>query len=436
MSAFQPGKLAMLVVCNGMDASKLAALARRRVGAAGSCGGPPRCYLGGAAVAPRRVWCVRSLDALGLEDGAPASDAAAARGQDLSETGAYDSDALGLEDGAPASDAAAPRGQDLSETGRGRASPPSQVESLKTDSKNAGAHKTRQLLWAAYGAIATTLGGVEGAVAGFLKYNEPAVEGEDGAASFEAFTKKQAHALGQGGLELMGRKLRPLEEPESKQWAVVFCEGDEAVDALDDIKNAEACVYVVRRADMSLMNHGGAAAAAWIFRGDEYRRGRSDRRAPQVTATACYVGTRLKRRHCKNVSALKTQKDLEKFLEDVKPALQSVDWTGSKPAAMLPSFCRADISSTNRGGAAAATWIFRGDGSRRRRGRSAETARLRYNTLLAGPGFPAPLVAALPAGVGHAASAAPGDVYDAARGRAACRRRRRGEPRRYRGEPR
>mmetsp|Transcript_16649 Transcript_16649/g.51448 ORF Transcript_16649/g.51448 Transcript_16649/m.51448 type:complete len:341 (-) Transcript_16649:24-1046(-) len=234
MSAFQPGKLAMLVVCNGMDASKLAAL----------------------------------------------------------------------------------------------------VESLKTDSKNAGAHKTRQLLWAAYGAIATTLGGVEGAVAGFLKYNEPAVEGEDGAASFEAFTKKQAHALGQGGLELMGRKLRPLEEPESKQWAVVFCEGDEAVDALDDIKNAEACVY--------------------------------------VTATACYVGTRLKRRHCKNVSALKTQKDLEKFLEDVKPALQSVDWTGSKPAAMLP-----------------------------------------YNTLLAGPGFPAPLVAALPAGVGHAASAAPGDVYDA-----------------------
>ena len=41
-------------------------------------------------------------------------------------------------------------------------------------------------------------------------------------------------------------------------------------------------------------------------------------------------------------------------------------------------FCRADLPPMNRGDAAAATWIFRGDGSRRRRGRrgySADTSR-------------------------------------------------------------
>ena len=47
-------------------------------------------------------------------------------------------------------------------------------------------------------------------------------------------------------------------------------------------------------------------------------------------------------------------------------------------------FCRVDVLPTSRGDAAAATWIFRGDESRRRRGRDADipwgkVARLRYS---------------------------------------------------------
>mmetsp|Transcript_28611 Transcript_28611/g.85483 ORF Transcript_28611/g.85483 Transcript_28611/m.85483 type:complete len:341 (+) Transcript_28611:134-1156(+) len=206
------------------------------------------------------------------------------------------------------------------------------IDHQKSESKNAGAHKTRQLLWNAYGALGARLAGVEGGYAGFLKYAAGSGD-DDGDASLEPFTKRQAHALSQGGLELMGRKLRPLEEPDSKQWMIAFC-GADAQAAYDDITSAEACVT--------------------------------------ITSAACFVGTRLKRRHCKNVAGLKQPKDVEKFLEDVKPALQSVAWQGS--AAPQPNG---------------------------------------YNTLLAGPGFAAPLLAALPDAVGHSPGGAPSEVYDA-----------------------
>ena len=78
------------------------------------------------------------------------------------------------------------------------------IESLKESSKNAGSHKARQLLWEGYGAIASKLGGMDGSYAGFLQW------GSEGA-SLTPATKKQAHALGQGGLEILGRRHRPLE---------------------------------------------------------------------------------------------------------------------------------------------------------------------------------------------------------------------------------
>jgi len=200
------------------------------------------------------------------------------------------------------------------------------IDSLKEQSKNAGGHKLRQLLWEGYGAIAAKLGGLDGSYAGFLKW------GADGA-SLTPTTKKQAHALGQGSLEILGRRHRPLEEPEAKSWIVVFTEQD-ATEALHDITAAEACI--------------------------------------SITDKACHVGTRYKRRRCKGVSsALKTPKDVEKFLSELGPSLLSVEWTGSTQMEATP-----------------------------------------YNVLLAGA-FATPLVAALPDGVGHISSHSSGDIYDA-----------------------
>ena len=159
------------------------------------------------------------------------------------------------------------------------------IESLKESSKNAGSHKARQLLWEGYGAIASKLGGMDGSYAGFLQWGS-------GGASLTPATKKQAHALGQGGLEILGRRHRPLEEPESKSWIVVFTER-EARDALADITSSEACI--------------------------------------SITDKACHVGTRYKRRRCKGVSSpIKTPKDLEKYLAELAPALLSVEWSSSQ----------------------------------------------------------------------------------------------------------
>ena len=82
----------------------------------------------------------------------------------------------------------------------------------------------------------------------------------------------------------------------------------------------------VRRADISPVNRGGAAAAAWIFQGDESRRRRGchvDISWRRVAATPRRSDARGQKRHC------------------MGPALD---------------------------GAAAATWIFHGVESRRRRG--------------------------------------------------------------------
>ena len=207
------------------------------------------------------------------------------------------------------------------------------VDKMKTDSKGCGTHKMRALLWDAYGAVIGKLSGVSGDFHGFLTYAAGSSEDDAGAADVIPFTKKQAHALSQGGLELFGKKHKPLEEPESSKWVMAYAE-DEARAALDDIRDAEACVY--------------------------------------LTSTAAYVGTRYKRRQCKTVSGVKAPKDLEKVLESLPAAMQSVDWHRQNPPAL---------------GA--------------------------YNCLVAGPGFPAPLLAALPAGVGRSDSSSPGDVYDA-----------------------
>lgn len=207
------------------------------------------------------------------------------------------------------------------------------VDAMKTDSKNCGTHKLRSLLWDGYGAIISKLSSVSGDYHGFLAFYGPATDDDTGKAVLTPFTKKQAHALSSGGLELMGKKHKPLEEPESPKWVTAYCE-DEAALAYDDIVNAESCVY--------------------------------------VTSSAAFVGTRLKRRRCKGVSGVKTLKDLEKVLADLPPALQSVDWTPAQPPA--PNG---------------------------------------YNVLLAGAGFPAPLLKELPATLGRVDSSSPGDVYDA-----------------------
>ena len=93
-----------------------------------------------------------------------------------------------------------------------------------------------------------------------------------------------------------------------------------------------------------------------------------------ITADGIFTATRLKRRLCKGSSPPKTVKDLEKLLTELKPDAPIVSIGWHKEPAPSPNA---------------------------------------YNLLLAGPGFSAPVLSALPEGVAHVESASPEDIYAA-----------------------
>mmetsp|Transcript_9435 Transcript_9435/g.11312 ORF Transcript_9435/g.11312 Transcript_9435/m.11312 type:complete len:340 (-) Transcript_9435:103-1122(-) len=160
------------------------------------------------------------------------------------------------------------------------------VEKQRIDSKNIGSHKQRVLYWNAYSAISSRLSSVEGKVDAMITYHLGSDAEEDGKAEIIPLTKRQKHALSQGGLELMGKKIKPLDE-NSKGWMIVYGE-DDATSAWEDIHSAEPCIY--------------------------------------MTGSAVFVGTRYKRKQCKGISGCKTVKEFEKLLGEVQPCLQSIDW--------------------------------------------------------------------------------------------------------------
>uniref|UniRef100_A0A6S8EEA5 Uncharacterized protein n=3 Tax=Aplanochytrium stocchinoi TaxID=215587 RepID=A0A6S8EEA5_9STRA len=160
------------------------------------------------------------------------------------------------------------------------------LEQLKNDSKNIGSHKQRVLYWNAYSAIIPRLSSITGKVNAFITYHTVSDPDEDGKADIIELTKKQRHALAHGGLELMGKKTKSLDE-NSKGWVIVYGE-DDAVTAWEDIHFAEPCIY--------------------------------------MTSSAVFVGTRFKRKQCKSIGTCKTVKEFEKLMSEIQPSLQSIDW--------------------------------------------------------------------------------------------------------------
>eukprot|EP00035_Acanthoeca_spectabilis_P001143 m.78087 g.78087 ORF g.78087 m.78087 type:complete len:339 (+) comp10655_c0_seq2:257-1273(+) len=170
------------------------------------------------------------------------------------------------------------------------------LNTLKNESKKVGTHKRRELFWEAYGALITKSGSLQGRVHAMLECRD----NPDGANVVEVIelTKRQKGLITSGGVEILGRKLRPQDDPAGKGWAMAWSELD-AQPALDDLMTGEPCIY--------------------------------------VTPDAVFVSTRLKRVLCQNQSsALKTVKEIEKLMGELSPnkPLKSVAFHGSDPPAI------------------------------------------------------------------------------------------------------
>eukprot|EP00854_Cymbomonas_tetramitiformis_P002150 gene2150-2855_t len=168
------------------------------------------------------------------------------------------------------------------------------IDGLKTSSKSIGSHKRRELYWQAYTDLSSKVAGMDGAANCFLMYRL----GSDGEGEVELaeLTKRQRGLVG-GGCEVLGHKIKPADDPTSKNWCLAFCE-DEAPRALEDLMAGEPCIY--------------------------------------LTAEGVYVATRYKRALCKGLSGpLKTLKDVEKVVSELAPEkpLKSVSFLANDPPA-------------------------------------------------------------------------------------------------------
>lgn len=143
------------------------------------------------------------------------------------------------------------------------------LNNLKESSKKSGSHKTRQLLWKAYGDMIGWAGGKDGSMDCFLMFKA----GEDvneGILEVQELTKRQRGCC--GSLDMLGRKHRPEgEEDKCKGWVMGWAE-EEADEAWRDLMEGEPCVY--------------------------------------CTGDKVYVGTKYKRVMCKGVN-VKSGKDVE-----------------------------------------------------------------------------------------------------------------------------
>eukprot|EP00037_Helgoeca_nana_P008391 m.74667 g.74667 ORF g.74667 m.74667 type:complete len:342 (-) comp18910_c0_seq2:101-1126(-) len=167
------------------------------------------------------------------------------------------------------------------------------LNGLKSESKKIGSHKRRELFWEAYGALISKAGSLQGSVNAMLLCR--AVPDGGNTAEVVDLTKRQRGLIGGGGVEILGRKLRPQVDPVTKSWAMAWSE-KEAQPALDDLLHGEPCIY--------------------------------------VTTDTVFVSTRLKRVMCQSQSgSLKTVKEIEKLRSELSPdkPLRSVAFAGHEP---------------------------------------------------------------------------------------------------------
>eukprot|EP01063_Lacrimia_lanifica_P022646 TRINITY_DN30182_c0_g1_i1.p1 TRINITY_DN30182_c0_g1~~TRINITY_DN30182_c0_g1_i1.p1 ORF type:complete len:341 (+),score=118.75 TRINITY_DN30182_c0_g1_i1:52-1074(+) len=167
------------------------------------------------------------------------------------------------------------------------------LDAQKSSSKSCGTHKARQMYWEAYGKLVTKAQNLDAGACCMLRFDAiPGKEGE-GKAEVVELTKRQRGLV--NSLDFMGRKLKPLENKESKAWCIVWAE-EEAQRAWNDLHDGEACVA--------------------------------------ICPDGVYVCTRYKRVLCKALSGpLKTVKEADALVAELAPEkpLRSVSFSGNEP---------------------------------------------------------------------------------------------------------
>jgi len=175
----------------------------------------------------------------------------------------------------------------------------STLEKLREQSKSIGAHKKRQLFWDCYTKMASKANNLADGTFCFFKYSaDTSKDDTEGDVEVVELTKRQKGMVNGGGVELMGPRFKPPEDPSSKTVAYAWMEGA-AQTAWDDLMHGEPCIY--------------------------------------ITPESVWVGTRHKRALCKATgSPLKTVKDVEKLVAELKPdsPLRSVSFHGNEPPAV------------------------------------------------------------------------------------------------------
>eukprot|EP00288_Rhodomonas_lens_P018798 CAMPEP_0177696976 /NCGR_PEP_ID=MMETSP0484_2-20121128/4266_1 /TAXON_ID=354590 /ORGANISM="Rhodomonas lens, Strain RHODO" /LENGTH=333 /DNA_ID=CAMNT_0019207981 /DNA_START=37 /DNA_END=1038 /DNA_ORIENTATION=+ len=166
------------------------------------------------------------------------------------------------------------------------------IDGLKNSSKSMGSHARREKYWQAYTKMNSKVAGMDGQAYCMLMYR--AKEDGEGECSLMELTKRQK-GLVNGACEFMGQKVKPPEDPSSKNWCLVFSEED-APRAWRDLMEAEPCICI----------------------------------APD----GVYVSTLHKRVLCKALSGpIKSLKDLEALIAELAPEkpLRSISFTGNEP---------------------------------------------------------------------------------------------------------
>ena len=120
----------------------------------------------------------------------------------------------------------------------------------------------------------------------------------------------------------------------------------------------------VRRADILRTSRGGAAAGTWIFRGDE-RRYYAEVAGTPKEPYLFWIGL------CAVLGTLAESGKISQWAA-ARAVISRGAFSGDMEIAVTPRMRRGYSVETGRGDAVEATWIFRGDGSRRRRGRDVD----------------------------------------------------------------
>ena len=120
----------------------------------------------------------------------------------------------------------------------------STLEKLREQSKSIGSHKKRSALWDCYTKMASKANNLADGTFCFFKYStDTSKDDTEGDVEVVELTKRQKGMVNGGGVELMGPRFKPPEDPSSKTVAYAWMEGA-AQTAWDDLMHGEPCIYI------------------------------------------------------------------------------------------------------------------------------------------------------------------------------------------------